>query len=249
MNKHTNRAFSVIEIIIVLFVVILIGAVAWVYFNNYNKAAKPTVQPTTNQDSKTDTNNTTGSASTIKYKTFEITKSGHKFTFEYPDNWTVSITPVTDNFGNEIPAKLLPNEIKNEKGVLLAIFGGAGQGLGGWGEDVNWKVLDSEKTNYGKGFNFIYSNELSEGNAGYGLYSWKQQGSSFASPPNVLYQVMNTGLIGTVPEEEAYEYELRVIFADALTPSLKFDSEEAAKNYMNTDEYKQIKRMIMSLKY
>lgn len=107
--KINQKGFSVVEVLIVIVVIGLVGAIGWtVYARQDNDQDKQTPTPTSSQNEEAD--QATETADPYEgWQTYTNSQLG--YSFKYPDSWTV--TPI--NYGDKLGAiQIDSNDIETE---------------------------------------------------------------------------------------------------------------------------------------
>lgn len=217
----------------VIVTVALIGTMGFAFYQNFIQKKDTAVK--TGDSSKTidkGTKNPTVEATV--YNTYKDSK--HSFTFQYPNTW--SVTTNTD-YGEDF------STIKDESGSIVAEFA-VGTQLGGACEETStYTVIESEPINI-KAVKPVYFsvtgivNKDGSYDAHYGLTDlYTNSGGQGQVCSNTFYY--------------AFEYGVNDInslgFANSITTKKHFADLQSLKDYLNTDGYKAIKKMILSLSY
>lgn len=245
MNKQKSQSgFAHLAIVIIL-AVALVGTLGFVYWQNFIQ--KDTVVSKTPASGKS--GDSSSNPATATYKTY--TDTVFNASFQYPDNWTVGQVnvPLADD-----PHYNRWVDVKNENGEKIATLtlgvSGLGETCGGMAESdlPTYAVVDSEPTSVrGKkavALSFMVSpSKTSTGayNASYGLTdTYTTLGDSHLC---LVYDMFEST---TVADYGNYSFSFGngVIFGDK-----KFASLDDAKQYIASDEYKAIKKMLLSLTY
>ena len=236
MNKKYQSGFAHLIVITVILAVALVGTLGFVYWQNFiqQKSSASTKTPVVKASSTVVTTGTpTGKATT--YKTYKDNQ--YNFTFKYPDTW--SLTTDT-SYGSDF------STIKDESGNKVAEFS-VGTQLGGAcaGDGSLYNVIESEATSIKAVKPVSYSvtgivNDDGSYDAHYGLTDvYTSYGSKGRVCSNTFYY--------------AFEYNVNDInalgFANSITSAKHFSDIKSLNNYLASDEYKAIKKMILSLTY
>ena len=235
MNKKQSQSGSAHLVIIIVLVVALLGALGYVYWLNF-------MQPKTS-DTESSTTTSTTTVSDITYKKYTTTGK-YVVSFNYPSTWT---TVNTNN--SDTPYYDRVEEIKNAEGKKVAEFGVVSAwGVGGTCDNnslTSYNVVESSLTKL-VGVEDVYFSSMiitnPDGTYGirYGL--------------NDMYKKLGPGATCVIAMSYAAAGSLAdmgVIFADSLGThvEIKFNNYSDAVTYLNSDEYKEIKKMILSTRY
>lgn len=242
MNKKQSQSgFAHLAIIIVL-VVVLLGTLGFVYWQNF-------MQP------KTDTTETINSTITNTYKTYADEK--YNYSFKYLDKWTLG--PIRGGYpGDQYINRNM--DVKNENGEVVATLIVGVDSLGGMcgGPDTTWPVrtvLDFEPSSIAAEkpvtFSFIVTptkDSAGSYSASYGLTDKYTRLGVFEK--DCLGYILFTA--NTIKDNLGSG---RVIsFGDYYTLSdenhnKRFDTIDDARKYIESNEYKEIKKMLLSFSF
>jgi len=247
VNKKQSQAGSVHLIVTFVLVLALIGALGFVFYQNFvSKTDK-------NQDQESsETTNDEDTKTATKYKTFSDGTYG--ISFQYPENWTL---------GNVIAQSDMPYwnrsmDVNNENGETMATLVLGVSGLGGTcaGMDENdipsYAVLDSEvssikaKSEVAMHFTVNHEENYDKYNAYYGLSDTYTSKGDYEHVC-LFYDFFNSGL-----NSGEKNLDSLVSFGNGVTTyggGKKFSSLEDVNKYLASDEYTEIKKMLLSLSF
>ncbi|MEI6850927.1 MAG: hypothetical protein WCK26_03095 [Candidatus Saccharibacteria bacterium] len=243
MNKQKSQSgFAHLIIIVVILSLALVGLLGFVFYQNIqkNNSSSAGTTPTSQDDTK----------STIKYKTF--TDDVYKASFKYPDTWTltsIDVPMAEDQYWNR------SLEVKNENGESVAklILGLSGIGGTCMGEDgvevkTTYSVLDSSlssiKAVKSVSASFLVSasnNGMAGYSASYGLTDTYTKVGDYQVC--MYYNTFESNL------KDANGYSYLVVFGNGFSNDKYFATLDDAKKYIQSDEYKEIKKMLLSLTF
>lgn len=235
MNKKQSQSGSAHLIIILVLLLALVGSLGFVFYQNF------IAKNTQNQVQQSVEN-------IAKYKTFKDDK--YNISFQYPDKWTLGQIKASDT---ERPYSNRSMDVKNENGETVATLVLGVGGLGGYCETdadtSSYNVIESETssiiTTKKVAMNFITRYDEKDKNYDiiYGLND-KYTDVKVYDHICIFANTFDSGL-------SFNEYDNSGIsFGTGVTDSVDqkvFSSLEDAKKYLASDEYKEIKKMILSL--
>jgi hypothetical protein len=231
VNKQTQSGFAPLMVVIIILSLALVGALGSVFYQGFIQEKDAVVK--TGNSSKTNDKETKSPPVTV-YDTYKDSK--YNFTFQYPNTW--SVTNNTDD-GTGFAT------IKDESGSTVTEFAVGTQLGGSCGGGSTYAVIESEPTTI-KAMNPVYYsvtgiiNDDGSYDAHYGLTDvYTASGSKGKVCSNTFYYT--------------FAYNLNDInalgFANSITTAKHFTNLQILKDYLNSDDYKAIKQMILSLKY
>lgn len=249
VKQQKQSGFAHLIIITVILAIGLIGTLGYVYYQNFiaKKADDTSKAPAVNTNGKN--NDVTTKSEVVTYKTYTTDK--YNISFKYPSSWSIE----EKKYGDD--SFYVRNvEMKNAEGVTIANFA-VGMQLGGTCEvQSNYTIIDSEATKFqsdaytSNGSRITKSAALSftvieNEDGGYGVhYGLSDQYTELGATGKVCG---NTFYYNIHPKLEGI---FGLSFGDSVTGGLKqFSSINDAKKYIDSDEYKAIKKMILSLSY
>lgn len=247
MNKRTSQSGFAHLVIVLVLALALVGALGFIFWQNFiNKNSNSKTDDSSVVANKKDTNSTP--TKKIEYKTFTTDK--YNISFQYPSTWSVEATS-----GGDASFYVKNASIKNASGESVAEFD-VGMQLGGTC-DVNsrYTILEAESTKYvGRSYSntgaistapvaLSYS-VIESGGGAYGVHyglseTYINQGESGTVCPNTFYYVFHPNIEGVYG----------ISFGNSVELTKQFSSLDAAKQYLKSDEYAQVKKMILSLNY
>lgn len=228
-SKQTGSAHIVI---IVIIVVAILGALGFVFWQNFiakdNKTTPAQVQ-------KTAQNKKEGSAKEITYKTYQTDK--HPVAFKYPDTWAIENIRADDQY---IFSRAV--DVRTDKDVKVS-FSVGGQGVGGACSpefalksttiDVVPTAFQTPKPTT---LSFTVTPSPSGGyDAKFGLTDYFTELKEVRTCSNTFYYLFSSG-------SETY-------MLIGFYGTKHFTSLDGAKKFIASDEYAAIKKMILSLSY
>lgn len=230
MSKLKNQSGSAHIIVVIILVVALMGALGFVFYQNFIQKTNTTETATVDDEVKSDSNNVANGTTTV-YKTYTMDEYGASF--EYPDTWSVVKSEIS-------PTSFV---VKNTaSGDVLASYKSV-SGIGGaCREMVTYKVIDVEQINITTINPVAFSFTVAPNETGnmydsrYGVSQTYTRLGDGEVCPNTFYYYF---LLGSSDNPTGASF----------AGSKQFASIAEAEAYMNSDEYKEIKKMILSLKY
>lgn len=207
----------------------------WVFWNN--------TQKTSNTSSTNSSNSQANSTNENSYKSY--TNDYYKLSFNYPSNWIIRSN---SNEKDILSLSILNNNYDNIANLSFSTLGGGGCTEGDGTTKLNTEVVDlfdleikTEKPNEKIKFALLL-NEM-EGRTGYRLQYLAT--SSFSKIGDIQ------PLSCSVPS-----WKFMISTSDGKTASGRIDgpydkyleNKDQAKAYMLTDQYKEIKKLFLSLK-
>lgn len=226
----------------------LIGTLGYVYYQNFI-AKKADTASKTQTDNINNESDETKPSKVIQYKTYTTDK--YNISFKYPDTWTIDEKKYGDDsfYVREV-------EIKNADAETIANFA-VGMQLGGTCETgSNYTVIDSEATKF-ESNRYTDSGSRITKPAALSFTVIENDGGGYGVHYGLSDQYTALGVTGKVCSNTFY-YNIHpnidgiygLSFGDSVTGGLKqFSSINDAKKYISSDEYKAIKKMILSLSY
>ena len=228
MNKRNNQLGSAHIVIISILVVALLGLIGFVFWQNFiqNKDTATTNQSTT-----------TATPAPTTYKTF--TSANSSLTFQYPDNWATSEVTAPEGIVEVVT-------VKDSRGKTVAALQTNSQ-LGGacdYSQAPVYTTLDLSSTNIKATQPVFFGlTALTSTDGGYdvhyGLTDYYTKIETGTECPNVFFYSFDSGndrLGGTA-------------FGNDMVSTVHYESLQDVKNFIATDEYKTIKKMVSSLSY
>lgn len=243
MKKQKYQSgFAHLGIITVILAVAVVGLLGFVFYQNFIANAKKDKVVHTNSTLKNDTNKS------VKYNTYKD-DIFDGVSFKYLSNWSISEpdTPMADD-----PHWNRSVKIMNEKGQNVAQLILGVSGLGGTCTDDNgnpvlttFTVLDTTastvKAKKPVSVVFMVTRSTYSGyEATYGLMN----GYDKAGDYNVC--MMYNTFESTIPNDYG---TYGMSFGNGISSTNHFANIEDAKKYIQSDEYKEIKKMLLSLSY
>lgn len=224
-KKQTGSAHAVI---IIVLVVALLGALGWIFWQNF-----------VSKDDATENTNETTVIGTDKTEAITKTYSNtdKNVSFDYPSNWTVSEMTMEDQ---------LMVTVKDTNGNAVAYLGTNLQ-VGGAGDASDYSTLASSKATANDGYvcaTYIASYPENS-RFFYGLSTNKNvcgsvNNGSVTLPETAQFIETDNDLLGTI----SFGNQSPMDGAESSV-----NDEAAAKAFVASDEYAQIQTMIASLKY
>jgi hypothetical protein len=226
IKSQQGSAFVIIIIILAIIVITVLGFIFWQNFIQTKETQTPASETNTQQESPE-----------VVYKTFTTDK--HNVAFQYPESWTVEETYSDDRF---LTLYSRTYTIETDTGNEFKLSMGS-QGIGGTcgesdlrsrhvleAEPVDVEAKESAFLSY-----IVYEDE--EGNyvGRYGLTDVFKEVKDYQGCPNTFYVFI-----------KSTNSELALM---GFGGSKEFSSFDNAKQFMNTDDYKAIKKAISSLTY
>ena len=235
MSKQQTHSGFAHLIIIVILAVALVGSIGYIVWNNFsNNQSKTADNSSTSTNNSSSSNSNSNTSTAVTYKTFTTDK--FNISFEYPGTWSLTKSDVT----NQVDFFAQSVGVKNENGEVIATFNTGIQGLGGTCDKTStYSVLESESTTL-KSDKPVYLSfsvmQIDTGgyDAHFGLSNSFSKIGDGQSCPNTFYVVYDPGLGDYLMSFGYFKH-----FVDM----------DAAKQYMDSDEYAAIEKMILSLTY
>jgi len=241
-KNKLQSGFAHIMIITILLAVALVGMLGFVFWQNF-------MQPKTTAGSKNNTNQPATKPAiktepAVTYKTYTTDK--YNISFQYPSTWSL-----VENSGQDNGYYYRRAEISNETGDKIAGFETGVTGLGGTcGDDTsNFTTLSSDTTKY-TSTNYIGAKQpvnlsytaMASASGGYDIHfgltdSYTKVGDGKGCA-NTFYYLFDPGL-----------GDYGMSFGTFGIGTKHFTSLDLAKAYMQSNEYKSIQKMILSLTY
>lgn len=242
-QQKTQSGFAHLVIITVVLALAVVGLLGFVFYQNFivKKDDQVAKAPEVSQDKDTKQATT--------YKTY--TDSLYNASFKYPEKWTLGTL--------EVPTSDDPHynrfiDIKNEDGnviakLILGVSGIGGTCMGENGEEVlnTLTVLDSTlssiKTNKPVSMILSLFPDIKGGyNASYSLTD--EYNSVGEYKVCMYYSLFKSNL------KDSYGNYYLISFGSGFSTNSKhFASLDDAKEYIKSDEYKEIKKMLLSLTF
>lgn len=252
MKKQKSQlGFAHLIIITVILGLGLIGALGFVYYQNFIQKKDGVAKIDDSAKTPTDTGKETSDdpKTLVEYKTYTTDK--YNISFQYPSTWPISETKGKDD--DTFYQRYV--DIKNASGEVIAKFE-IGMQLGGTCDSPSTvNTIEAEttkyisetytnsgvKTNKNASFSFsLIDNGDNTLGAHYGLTdSYTTLGASDLVCRNTFYYNISPAIDGVIG----------LGFSNSAIETKKFSNIDDAKKYMNGDEYKEIKKMILTLKY
>jgi len=248
VNNKKIQSGSAHLIVVILLVLALIGALGFVYYQNFIQK----------KASDTSTTDTTGTGSTITYKTY--TDSLYNATFQYPDNWSVGTLTVSsfDPSYNRIL------DIKNDNTIIVATLDLGVSGIGGTCANENGvpqlttitvldSTLSSVKATKPVAASFIVTKANDRPSGYYAAYGLSDSYTAI-SDYNVCmpYITFETTSLGDNNDKYGIMFGNSGFLSASSSPTFKtkyFATLDDARAYIASNEYKEIKKMLLSLTY
>lgn len=230
MNSQRHKSGNALPVVVIV-TIILLGSLGFIFWQNFINNNKNPEKISTIQTK-------------IEYKTYVTDK--YNFSFQYPSTWSITETKGVDD--NSFYQRSV--SIRNADGSTVAEFA-VGMQLGGiCNTPSKYSVLESELTSYSSinynndtvlaalSFTIIDNDDGSYG-AHYGLTdSYISLGDGMVCS-NTFYYNIHPSISGI--------YGLG--FGNDITSTKKFSNIDDVRQYIKSDEYAQIKKMVLSLKY
>jgi hypothetical protein len=223
-QRQTGSAHIVIIVILVL---VILGALGFVYWQNFirkDSVVEPMKTPSSSQ----------ATTKSVTYKTY--TTDVYNVSFQYPDDWTLS-DPVKSDDVDDVSRSITVTTSEGDKvGFVVGI-----RGIGGLcGDTSTYKVVDTSSTTIPGQKPVSFSFTLQPNGDGtyegyYGLTDYYTSLGDIQSCPNTFHYLFSP----TNNDYGLIEFDAKKSFADV----------DAANKYIATDAYKAIKKMITSLTY
>jgi len=232
MNNLTSQRGSAHVIIIVIVSLLVLGAVGYVFWNNFIRSKDEVVSQATSTTT-TDTP-TVDTKNELAYKTF--TTDRYNVSFEHPETWGVAQTTSDDSY-----AYVRSYDVKVSEDAQLSLSTG-GQ-VGGTCEEsdrltydvVSAKAVDV-KANQPVYISYVvYPNADGTYSGTYGLTSFYTEIKSSTGCPNTFYLFISS-----------VNANLKIM---AFGGTNMFATVGAAKDFVKTDTFKVIEKVLGSLKY
>ncbi len=235
-NKQKQSGFAHLAVVIILSVALL-GTLGFVFWQNFMQPKVSVTKPVVIETKEFEKPAVV--VDKIEYKTFTTDK--YSISFQYPSTWSLANPISSDEYGFFTQSV----NLLNTDGNVVAKFATGVQGLGGTcDKPVTYSVIDSVPTSV-KGVKpvSLSFSVISSQNGGYDAYYGLSEGSSELGDgkvcANTFYQVFEPTIDNSL-----------MSFGSGVSESIKhFDSLASAKDYLTSDEYKAIKKMILSLTY
>jgi len=227
IKNSLRQSGSAHAVIIVILVVVLLGALAFIFWQNFSKNDNATTPVATSATNETP-------VVTNSYKTY--TTDVYGVSFQYPDNWILDETVKSDEENNVSRSTTITTKGGTEVDFTVGI-----RGLGGYCDTpTTYKVLDTSSTTIRGEKTVHFSLTLQPNSDGsfngyYGLTDRYTTIGDVQACPNTFYYVFS-------PTDDNYgliQFNAKKSFVDL----------GAANDYVNSDEYKAVKKMITSLSY
>lgn len=259
MDKHKSQSgFAHLMILVIILVLALIGALGFVYWQNFIQEKDDSSITPTSSDTSNDTSN--GTEVAVEYKTY--TTGIHNVSFQYPSNWTLGELSKPWQGENDWNRSM---NIKNDSGEVVAELVLGVSGLGGTcsgiaEEDLPaYSVIDSEPSSVKADKPVVMSFIVSPTTVS------KESSSQISGAYYAYYGLSDTyneiGDFGHVclfynmfeakidPDTGGHGYSISFGTGVISGNRKYFTSLDDAKKYIASDEYKAIKKMILSLTY
>lgn len=238
-----KKRIRLITAIIILSITV-IGLLAYVFWHNFYNANADTKK----SDNASISTKQVSNSKPIDYETYETDMYG--LSFQYPSNWTVE-KESKNNFDPDYNRTI---DIKNN-GQVVATLVFAVTGLGGSCDSSSslptYTVLDTEKSSIASGkpvsVSFMVTpSSQSDGSykATYGLTDTYTRLGDYPSLCLVYFNFLSNIY------DKNQDLNYGISFGNGVTFGNKtFSSLDDAKAYIASDEYKEIKKMLLSLSY
>jgi hypothetical protein len=249
-KQQTNSGFAHLIIIVVL-AVALVGSIGYIVWNNFaNNQSETANNSGTNNDNNSNSNSNSNTSTAVTYKTF--TDSTYNISFQYPSNWTVGEPRFSQS---DMPYWNRDIDVSNENGELMARLSLGVSGLGGTcGPDANttFTVLDSTDSLITASKQVaatfvVYQNTQGRYLGYYGLQD------SYTTVGDYSICLFYDVFTSNIKFDDDQDYGL-ISFGNGVTTNTntsakQFDTLDAARTYIQSDEYKAIKKMLLSFSY
>jgi len=225
IKNSSHQKGSAHVVIIVILVVALLGALGFVFWQNFmNKDSKEeSVKQTTTQ---------TDSPKKVTYVTYQT--DTHPISFSYPSTWKLENAQGSDEY---LFSRTV--DVKTDDGNVVTFMVGA-QGLGGTcgGRLPTYSITDVVSTSLKGAKPIVLSYMVVTNNDGtyearYGLTD--------------TYTTIGEGEICTLPY--IFDPSIETYHLMGFSGTKKFTSFDDAKKFVSSDEYNAIKKMMLTLKY
>lgn len=256
MNKNKSQSGSLHLIIVIVLTVALLGALGFIFWQNFISKSSLISSDNSNVQTKESDDTATDSAKKskeIEYKTY--TTSKYNMSFQYPSDWTLSVKDTsTDDpvYGFHYSLNV---DIANSDGDKVATFRTGLNGLGGTCGGATlprYSVLDAEKT----GLKAVTLNKsgvdtLVVPTVSYLMVEYDDDtyGVHYGLTEQYVELADGQGCMFYFTVDPDIDGLYTIAFGNDFIKGIKFSSLYQAKEYMKSDEYAQIKKMILSLKY
>lgn len=247
MNKKQSQSGSAHLIVILVLVLALIGALGFVFYQNF---ISKTDQSKDQESSKT----TNGGEikDVTKYKTFNDETYG--ISFQYPETWTLGAVKIPEA---ETPYYNRSMSVMNENGETMATLvigvSGLGGACSGAESDLpSYTVLDSEpspikaKNEVAMHFTVHHDENTGKYSAYYGL------SDTYTSKGDYAHVCLFYNLFTSGKSYGEKNFDSLVSFGNGVTTynnGKEFASLEDVNKYLSSDEYTEIKKMLLSLSF
>jgi len=248
VNIQKQFGFAHLIIITAILAIGLVGTLGFLYYQNFivKKADETSKTPT---DSNKKDSEDTGTTVATVYNTYTTDK--YNISFKYPSSWSID----EKKYGDD--SFYVRNvEIKNAEGEVVTNFA-VGMQLGGTCEiGSNYTVIDSTETKF-QSYSYTNNGSRITKPASLSFTVIENKGGGYGVHYGLSDQYTVLGTTGKVCRNTFY-YNIHpyidgingLSFGDSVTGGLKqFSSIDDAKKYINSDEYNEIKKMILSLNY
>lgn len=227
MVNKTSQKGSAHVIIVVILVVALLGALGFVFWQNFiqkDTETKPVTQSNTHKDVPKQ----------VTYKTYQTDK--HPISFKYPDSWTVKNEKADDqySFSRSVDVVTSADDVVS--------FSVGGQGLGGTcgGNPPTRSTIDVTSTTLKTPKSTTLSYTLTPNpdgsyDATYGLTDTYTEVGDQKACDNTFYYLFDSGN--------------NIYMLMNFSGKKHFANLEDAKKFTKSDEYSAIKKMILTLTY
>ena len=247
VNKQKNQSgFAHLMIITVVITIALVGALGYIFYENFINKNTTTNKDSTSQK-QTKSTNTPVVAKKIEYKTYTTDKNN--ISFQYPSTWSVVESRSGDNSFYERSVA-----INNDSGLPIAEFD-VGMQLGGTCETgTQYNTLESVATKYISN-TYTDSGTRANGPVTLSYTIMKNTDGTYGVHYGLsdYYTKLGTGTVCS--NTFYYNFEPNIdgvngmAFGNSVTGTRSFSSLDAANQYLKSDEYGQIKKMILTLNY
>lgn len=243
MNRNKLQTGSAHIVVVIILIIAMVGSLGFIFYQNFitKNADKKAESSSGTSKSNSDTNDD----SEITYKTF--TDSKYNISFQYPGTWTLGepeYNRSTDPYYNRTM------DVFNENGETVASLAIGVSGLGGTcDEGYAYTVLDAEDSSIKAPNKVSFSFAVISDNDGnyfghFGLTEKYTKVEESVACIATFYYLFDSSV-----GKDEWGNDIEISFGDGIIQTKKFSSIENAKQYMESDEYKEIKKMILSLSY
>jgi hypothetical protein len=257
VNKQKSQSgFAPIIIIVVILTVALIGSLGYIFWHNFieNKGNSSVVNKTSNSDSNSSSssnaNGKTGLESTVQYKTYTMDK--YNLSFKYPSTWSLGEVVIPDS---NYPYVNRSMNVKNENSEVMATLMFGVSGIGGTCDSAGpvYTNLDSDASSVKAEKTvttdfLVVSQSADNGSDMYRAYYGLTDNYTKKGDINIclFYNLFSSGI-----SNDNSKGTYSISFGNGVTAGngKEFASLDDANKYIASDEYKEIKKMLLSLTY